>query len=265
MEISAFYKAVKDSSIPFLAVKGACDLGDAWKDDNFHAAAAEGSAAFLKAFILEGYEHGQFRLVSNQSQLRTSLPDVQASASSASAGGTHFKITSAFGPIHAGNTYNGPVTHNHARPRKQSEAEKAAMRRSAGPLSAAEQQEGYDRGDYNFQPNRTESFPEEIQPDFDALRRDPYLRSIGHLFDPPGYAAPLYFHDGMLKGLNAQGEFKDLLRQFLKQNSDGDFFMFSGDFQGKLEEKHRKRMRRYYVFPTGNVKTDKLRRDATGC
>lgn len=274
MEISAFYKAVKDSAISFLAVKGACDMGDAWKDDNFHAVAAEVSAAFLRAFIVEGYEDGRFSPVASQSQQRpTSVPDVQArlsaSPASASASGPHLNIGSAFGSIHVGNTYNGPVhhgpvTHHHARLRGQSEAEKAAARRSAGPVSTAELQAGYNKGGYNFEPNRTESFPEEILPDFDTLKRDSHLNSIGREFDSSSYGAPFYFDRGMLKGLRARGEFQVLLRMYLKQNSDRDFYMYSGDFWGKFEDKHRERMRPYQIHPTGNVKTAQLRRDATG-
>lgn len=57
MEIAAFYACLADLSIERLAVKGVCDFGDTYKDDNHHESAAFTSAAFLRAFVEQRWEY----------------------------------------------------------------------------------------------------------------------------------------------------------------------------------------------------------------
>jgi hypothetical protein len=57
MELAAFYDTVRDCGIPFIGVKGVCDFGDTWKDDNHHGPAADISAAFLREFVEAFWEH----------------------------------------------------------------------------------------------------------------------------------------------------------------------------------------------------------------
>jgi hypothetical protein len=57
MEVDAFYKALTDTGVFYLAVKGVCDFEDQWKDDAYHDIAAEHAAAVLldyAVFFVEG-------------------------------------------------------------------------------------------------------------------------------------------------------------------------------------------------------------------
>lgn len=200
--------------------------------------------------------------------------DLRASAAGGGGGGgsdtsigNQFNNSGAQGSYHQGNSYHGPVHHApvihntyHSRPRQLSAADVAAQLRRNGPLSTAQQQANYEAGDDFFEQDR----PDDIQPDYASLLRDPHLRSIGHQFGETGYGAPIYFAPNTVRASRAQGDFKTLLKMYLHQTNDGNYYCYQGDWGEKFDQKQRDRLTQYRIPATGNVRTAQLRRDA-GC